>query len=159
MISSSAHAAAAERKVKLQPSSSATAKGELALWKACVSWGVNPMPCRLVATGADGSVIGASYYNLSQPRAFLSALAVMPAARGKRLGKLLIASSVAHMRSAGCTAVDLHVLGCDASIERHGLYTSCGFRGGDPARGGTYTLAAIPADYEQQVMTAPPSSK
>jgi ribosomal protein S18 acetylase RimI-like enzyme len=157
VVSAAASAAAAERSVTLQPSSGATTKGEAALWRACVSWGVNPMPCRLVAVATDGSVVGAAYYSLARPRAFLSALAVMPSARGQRLGKLLIAASVAHMRAAGSTAVDLHVLACDASVERHGLYTSCGFRGGDAAHGGTYTLAAIPEDYERAVLQAPRS--
>ena len=156
-ISEFAKAFASARGIRLEASSPATERGEILLWKRCVTWSVNPMPCRLVAVDKkSGTVIGASYYNLKKPRAFLSALAVAPEYRGRRIGKLLIAVSVAHMLRAGCEGAELHVLGVDASVERHGLYTSCGFLGGDPARGGTYRLRMDPAgDYEARILSGP----
>lgn len=121
-----------------------------------MTWGVNPMPQKMVAVTDAGEVIGASYYNLEKPTAFLSALAVAPEYRGRRIGKLLIAVSVAHMLRAGCNGAELHVLGVDASLERHGLYTSCGFLGGDSARGGTYRMRLDPiGDYEGRILTGP----
>jgi GNAT superfamily N-acetyltransferase len=155
-----AQAFAASRGIRLQASDAATRDGEKQLWRACVSWGVNPMPCRLIAVDvATNAVVGASYYNLQQPAAFLSALAVLPSHRGQRIGKLLIAASVTHMLTENCTASSLHVLSCDASPARHALYASCGFEGGTANGGGNYTLAKIPADYEQLVLTAAPHAK
>ena len=91
-----------------------------------MSWGVNPMPHRIVAVlRTDGSstatsqgsrvVVGASYYDSGS--GFLSALAVLPDHRRKGLGKLLIAASVEDMCSlnAALRKSTLHVLGCDAS--------------------------------------------
>ena len=156
-LSEFAKAFASARGIRLESSSASTERGEILLFKRCVTWRVNPMPCRLVAVDKkSGEVIGASYYNVKKPRAFLSALAVAPEYRGRRIGKLLIACSVSHMRAAGCEAAELHVLGVDASPERHGLYTSCGFLGGDPARGGTYRLRLDPTgDYEARVLSGP----
>ena len=59
--------------------------------------------------------------------------------------------------SAGCAAVELRVQTCDASIDRHGLFTACGLRGGDPRRGGTYVLTPIPENYDMLLMRAPRS--
>ena len=111
------------------------------------------MPNKLIAVcTATGTVVGASYYTTDKPAAFLSALAVLPEYRGKRIGKLLIAATVEHMRAEGATQASLHVLGTDASVARHGLYTSCGFLGGDSARGGNYALSTIDAAYAKRVM-------
>jgi len=111
------------------------------------------MPHKLIALAEDGTVVGASYYETN--RGFLSALAVLPEWRGKRIGKLLIAASVRHMHCEGLKSSSLHVLGCDAGKERHSLYTSCGFEGGDARHGGTYVLKCIPENYEELIMEAP----
>ena len=80
--------------IELLPSTSVTTAGEADLWRQCLSWGVTKTKCRLVAVG-DGEVVGECYYTLEK-RASLAALAVLPHARGQRLGRLLIASAVAH---------------------------------------------------------------
>lgn len=121
VISAAAQSCAGQLGVKLVPSTSETAQGEAALWRECISWAVTKTKCRLVAVIPDGRVIAACYYTLAEPKASLSALAVMPSARGRRLGKMLIASSVAHMHAAGCTAVELRVQTCDQTPERHEL--------------------------------------
>jgi ribosomal protein S18 acetylase RimI-like enzyme len=144
---------AASKGVQLTVSSASTLAGESILWRRSVSWGVNPMPNKLVALDANsGEVVGASYYDTKKPNSFLSALAVLPEYRGKRIGKLLIAASVEHMRASGASGSTLHVLGCDASVERHSLYTSCGFLGGDPIRGGNYVLESISPTYAEDVL-------
>lgn len=168
-ISEFLRAQAAHRGVALVPSTQATLRGEQALWRACVSWGVNPMPHKIIATAEDGAVVGASYYS---DTGFLSALAVLPAHRGRNLGRLLIAATLSDMKSRlGCRSSNLHVLKCDASPERfhaltcvchprlrwsdrHGLYTSCGYVGGDPSRGGDYLMSCIPDGVEETVMAA-----
>lgn len=61
------------------------------------------------------------------------------------------------MYSNGVAAVELRVQTCDASYERHGLYAACGFKGGDPRRGGTYILTPIPDQYDLMIMRAPRS--
>ena len=156
MASAFVQEAAAAREVTIVHSSNATQASERALWRACVTWGVNPMPNRLVVIDRDGVCVGASYYDDS---GFLSALAVLPAYRGKRLGKLLIAATLGAYQRSGVTRSTLHVLGCDASVQRHGLYTSCGYHGGSAERGGTYELAAIPEDVERVIMRATPTPR
>ena len=91
--------------IDLQQSSVSTKPDEAALWRRCVSWGVNPMPERLIAVDVTlGTVVGAVYYDL-RPKAFLSALAVLPGFRGKGIGKLLICAAVIHMQNSGCSNV------------------------------------------------------
>ena len=110
------------------------------------------MPHKIVAVDNAASVVGASYYN---DRGFLSALAVLPDYRGRGVGRLLIAATLGDMqRRLGCMSSSLHVLGCDAGTERHGLYTSCGYSGGDPTRGGDYTMQCIADGVEEAVMAA-----
>ena len=133
--------------IKLQQSSPATESGEREVWQRCVSWGVNSMPYKIIAVDTSqshtnqennqtGKVIGCSYYN---DKGFLSALAVLPEYRGKRLGKILVAATLNHMVN-GLTInvedINLHVLGCDASAERHQFYKSCGFRTTNDSRAG-----------------------
>eukprot|EP01063_Lacrimia_lanifica_P027477 TRINITY_DN3864_c0_g3_i2.p1 TRINITY_DN3864_c0_g3~~TRINITY_DN3864_c0_g3_i2.p1 ORF type:complete len:171 (+),score=1.97 TRINITY_DN3864_c0_g3_i2:81-593(+) len=139
------HAARHPLGIRLCDSSPQTADGERRVWEESVSWGVNPMPCRVVVVSEmTGEVLAASYYETE--RGFLSALAVRPAYRGRGLGRLLIAGSLGHMlrtqaaQGRPCQS-SLHVLGCDASAKHHGLYTSCGYHGGDEKRGGTYHLS------------------
>ena len=101
-------AQAQARNVEIVHSSAGTAAGERALWPRCVSWGVNPMPNRLVALDlGTGSVVGASYYD---DAGFLSALAVLPERRGARIGKLLIAATLGDYARRGVLASSLHVL-------------------------------------------------
>merc|ERR1711976_812490 len=138
LVSSFCQNQAQKRGILLVASTNETKQGERALWQKCVSWGVNPMPYKIIAISANTKeVIGASYYNAG---GFLSALAVLHEWRGKRIGKLLIAATVEHMKSMGCINSSLHVLDCDASEARHGLYTSCGYLGGNARSGGTYYL-------------------
>lgn len=157
-ISEYAQYEADERFLQLLPSCSSTADGEAELFRECVSWNVDlETPHRIVAIDpGSGSIAGASYYDVEQPVALLSALAVAPKWRNWRLGKLLIVATLGHMQRSGCAGARLQVRECDASPERHGLYTSCGFEGGDPSAGGEYTLAPIPEDIEERVMQTEP---
>jgi hypothetical protein len=82
--------------VELVPSASVTTRGEADVWRQCLSWAVTKTKCRLVAL-CEGQVVGCCYYTLDK-KASLAALAVLPVARGQRLGRLLIATSVAHSR-------------------------------------------------------------
>ena len=79
----------------------------------------------------------------------LSNGSLLPSASAE-MRALLMTSS--HSKAQGATGASLHVLGTDASAARHGLYTSCGFLGGDPARGGNYTLSVIGVEYAKRVM-------
>jgi len=132
--------------IKLQASNRNTEAGEFQMWRRCVRWGVNPMPYRLVAVDTrNNQVIGASYYNDS---GFLSALAVLPEYRGRKIGKLLVAATLSHMvRDLNVDAknINLDVMGIDASDDLHAFYRKCGFRSnnGDKAavEGGDYKFA------------------
>lgn len=116
------------------------------------------MPYRLVAVDKKtNKVVGAAYWNDS---GFLSALAVMPEFRNRRIGKLLIACSLGHMTrdlNVPFENLSLHVLGVDASVERHTLYRSSGFQiGGDEKRGGTYlygeeAISSIRTEFESDI--------
>jgi GNAT superfamily N-acetyltransferase len=141
-----------------------TEADEQALWRKSVSWGVNPMPNRIVAVQLDKNdqptpdVLGASYYNAEI--GFISAIAVDPAHRRKGIGKLLIAASVDDM----CNSLNpqlrqstLHVLGCDATPGTHKLYCDiCGYRpvSGDANKaathGGDYSLDLRDDAFRQQ---------
>ena len=115
------------------------------------------MPQKIIAVVDDQKsskvvVVGASYYNET---GFLSALAVLPGHRGRGIGRLLIAATLGDMKNRlGCRGSHLHVLSSDASDETHGLYTSCGYRGGSPRAGGDYAMSAIPDHVEERVLGA-----
>ena len=84
VVSSFIQELAAQRGVRIESSSPKTERSdsELELWRRSVSWGVNPMPNRILAVNEQGNCIGASYYD---DKGFLSALAVLPEYRGKRI--------------------------------------------------------------------------
>ena len=122
-----------------------TSAGAQALWRKCVSWGVNPMPCRILAV-KRGEVVGASYYETG--RGFLSALAVDPGHRNKGLGRLLIAATVEDMAAKGVRSPNLHVLGSDMAKSNgklKTLYESCGFK---DQGGGNFSMDRCPADLD-----------
>eukprot|EP00756_Hemistasia_phaeocysticola_P035894 Hpha_TRINITY_DN16610_c2_g5::TRINITY_DN16610_c2_g5_i1::g.179914::m.179914 len=138
--------------------------GEDRLWRLTVSWGVSPMPNRVLAVVSDArapgdlKIIGAMYYDVRT--GFLSALAVLKEYRRLRIGKLLICGAVGHVvRGRAAKQCSLHVLGCDASVERDALYTGCGFEfagGGKEVaarRGGNYVRphsGGLPSEDAEQ---------
>ena len=124
------------------PRTSASAQ---ALWRRCVSWAVNPMPCRIVAV-AQGEVVGASYYETG--RGFLSALAVDPGHRNRGLGRLLIAATVEDMAAKGVASPTLHVLSSDMTASNgklKTLYETCGFA---DIGAGNFRMDAVPANMD-----------
>ena len=145
------HEHASSRGLTLADSSAATQRGESVLWSRsmkCVP-GANAAALRLLALDGDGVVIGASHFN---EQGIVTALAVLPEHRGNHVGKLIIAATLAHFRQTGLKEASLYVLACDAGLENHTFYTSCGFTGGNARHGGAYQLGPIPGDIEQQIM-------
>ena len=68
------------------------------------------------------------------------------------MAKLMIAATLAHFRQMGLKGASLYVLTCDAGLDKHTLYTSCGFTGGNARHGGAYQLGPIPEDIEHHIM-------
>lgn len=139
------------RGIVLMESTADTSLSENKLWRMCVSWGVNPMPLRLIAVENAGSgpvVVGASYFN---PTGFLSALAVHPDYRRRGIGTLLICTTLSWMHRHHLSRCWLHTLPCDASVGLHALYTRLGFHGGDAKAGGDYVLSPIPENLDEMI--------
>ncbi len=145
MISEFCQKWAQSHNVQIQESTSATEDGERKVWQRCVTWGVNPMPHKIVVL-KDENVIGCSYFD---DKGFLSALAVLPEHRNQRIGKMLVAASLWHMVNGlkvDPKNVHLFVMQCDASKERDAFYKSCGFGssyGNTATHGGTYRFVGF----------------
>lgn len=73
----------------------------------------------------DGADLASVYVEVRGERGYFGMLAVDPAQQGRRLGRRMVEAAEAHLRAAGCRAVDIRIV--SARVELPPFYRRLGY--------------------------------